>query len=193
MGSMVESQLVITAHRPNLREKTFFLLAGFILSVPISFFFETLAADYLANTISDQLVRYLLIISIAPLVEEFAKAYPLFYRHGETQRSIVTLGFLVGLGFGLTEFFTYVTALGAPVFIRLPGLAFHTASTSITAYGIAKKRPAVFYIISVFLHFLNNFSAVLGFAWFFVGIPAVSISIVLAYVLYKRTSEMMVE
>lgn len=193
MGSTVESQLVITAHKPNQREKTFFLLAGVLLSVPISFFFEALAADYLVNTIPDQLARYLLIISIAPLVEEFAKAYPLFYRHGETQRSIVTLGFLVGLGFGLTEFFTYVTALGAPILIRLLGLAFHSASTSITAYGIAKKSPAVFYIIAVSLHFLNNFSALLGLVWFFVGIPALSISIVLAYVLFKRTSDTMVE
>jgi len=30
---------------------------------------------------------------VKPFVEEFAKAYPLFYQHGETEKSIFTLGF----------------------------------------------------------------------------------------------------
>ena len=75
----------------------------------------------------------------APFIEEFTKDYPLFYRHGESERSIFTLGFLVGLGFGVSEFFVYVLALGVLILIKVPGIFFHAASTSISAYGIAKK------------------------------------------------------
>jgi len=47
----------------------------------------------------------LLIVILAPFIEELAKVFPLFYRHGETERSLVTLGLLIGLGFGVAEFF----------------------------------------------------------------------------------------
>ena len=53
---------------------------------------------------------------VAPFIEEFAKVFPLFYRHGENERSIITLGLLTGLGFGITEFLFYVFILGAPFF-----------------------------------------------------------------------------
>ena len=99
------------------------------------------------------------VVIVSPFVEEFAKAFPLLYRHGETERSIFTLGLLVGLGFGLVEFFIYVFVLNVPVVYRLGGVLFHTASTSITAYGIAKGRAASFYLVSVVLHFSNNFFA----------------------------------
>ena len=42
---------------------------------------------------------------LAPLIEEFSKTYPLFYRHGETQRSIVRLALMIGLRFGVEKFF----------------------------------------------------------------------------------------
>ena len=35
---------------------------------------------------------------LAPFIEELAKVFPLFYRHGETQRSLVTLGLLDWVG-----------------------------------------------------------------------------------------------
>jgi RsiW-degrading membrane proteinase PrsW (M82 family) len=41
----------------------------------------------------------LVIAVLAPLIEESAKAYPLFYRHGESQKSSWTMGLLVGFGF----------------------------------------------------------------------------------------------
>ena len=80
-------------------------------------------------------------VIFAPFVEEFAKVFPLIYRHGETERSLLDLGILVGLGFGVTEFALYVFTLGAPVLSRVPGVIFHASSTGITAYGIAKKKP----------------------------------------------------
>lgn len=98
----------------------------------------------------------------APFVEELAKVFPLFYRHGETERSLVTLGVLIGLGFGISEFFLYVVLLDVPPIFRIPGVIFHASSAAITAYGIAKKNPLPYYLISVSLHAINNFFAVVN-------------------------------
>ena len=153
-----QDNLIIKPHRPNLKEKLFFLLSGIIVSIPITLLFGTFTNNFL-GAFHFVFAGLISIVIFTPFIEEFAKAYPLFYRHGETERSIFILGFLVGLGFGITEFILYVFILQVPVFVRLPGIFFHAASTSIVAYGIAKKQPARFYLIAVGLHFLNNFSA----------------------------------
>ena len=133
----------------------FFFLCGVIISVPLTLFIYQYTDTLLIglNTFTVALVSRAF---FAPFIEEFAKAYPLFYRHGETQRSIFDLAILVGLGFGIVELSTYVS-LGVPIIYRLPGLFFHPASTAITAYGIAIKNPISFYLIAVFFHFANNF------------------------------------
>ncbi len=102
---------------------------------------------------------FLSIVVLAPFIEELAKVFPLFYRHGETERSIVTLGLLIGLGFGIAELVLYVFFLGAPLIDRFPGVIFHASSASITAYGVAKKNPLPYYLIAVMLHLTNNFFA----------------------------------
>lgn len=99
-------------------------------------------------------------VLVAPLVEEFAKVLPIFYRHGETEKSLVTMGVLIGLGFGICEMIIYVVVQGVPLIDRIPGVIFHASSASITAYGIAKKNPLPYYLTSVTLHFTNNFFAV---------------------------------
>ena len=73
-------------------------------------------------------------VIFAPFIEEFAKVFPLYYRHGETERSIMNLAVLTGLEFGVTEFVLYVFTLGVPFISRIPGLIFHASSTGITAY-----------------------------------------------------------
>jgi len=128
-----------------------------------------------------------------PAHRGICKAYPLFYRNGETERSIFTLGFLTGLGFGISEFFVYVFAQGVPIPIRLPGLIFHAASTSIVAYGIGTKQPIRFYLVAVVLHFVNNFTALFGALWLVGGLGAVLLAYLLAWYLYKRTSERFIE
>ena len=151
-------RVVIQIHRPRLVERIFFLASGMIVSVPLTLFIESFT-NYLCvmlPPISSQLCS---VVIIAPLVEEFAKAYPLLYRHGETGRSIFTLGFLTGLGFGVTEFMIYTIILQVPILFRLPGLFFHAASTSIVAYGIATKRPFSFYLLAVVLHLSANLFA----------------------------------
>jgi len=194
MAPSPDEHRIITLHRPDLQEKLFFFISGVIISVPLTLYI---------GSFTDQLCRvspislfYATICTTAiftPLIEEFAKAYPLFYRHGETERSIFVLGFLVGLGFGISEFIVYVLALGVPIPVRLPGLFFHAASTSITAYGIATKRALGFYLIAVILHFSNNFSALFGPVWFIGGIGAVALAYFLSWYLYRKSSERFIE
>lgn len=137
--------------------------------------------------------RLFTIAIFTPFVEEFSKAYPLFYRHDETERSIFTLGLFVGLGFGISEFFIYVILLDVPIVLRLPGIFFHIASTTITAYGIAKKKPVRFYLISVLLHSLSNFSA-LYFSFSFINqLAIVIIACSISGYLYSQTSEEVID
>jgi len=151
-------EVVVPVHRPSLKEKLFFVLSGMVSSVPLTLFVNQFV-DSLLGSLSLFYAVLLSAVVLSPFIEEFAKAFPLLYRHGETERSIFTLGFLVGVGFGLAEFFLYVFVLGVPFVYRLGGIVFHAASTSITAYGIATRRAALFYLISVVLHFSNNFFA----------------------------------
>jgi len=182
--------MVTTPHRPRLREKLFFLISGVIMSIPFTLLVENLSGYFLSIRLSEFYATMLSAAILAPLIEEFAKAYPLFYRHGETEKSIFTLGFLVGLGFGLAEFLLYIFVYAAPVLIRLPAILFHATNTSITAYGIAKRRTVWFYLVAAFLHFMNNFSAQFGLFWFIGGVAAIAASYFLSWRLYRRTSEL---
>ncbi len=158
-----ESEVVISVHRPPLKEKLFFLLSGMVSSVPLTLFVDQFASSFLGSLSTFDSVLVSAVI-FSPFIEEFAKAFPLLYRHGETERSIFILGALVGLGFGFIEFLLYVFVLGVPVISRLGGIVFHAASTSIIAYGIATRQAAFFYLVAVALHFSNNMVAFV-FSW----------------------------
>jgi RsiW-degrading membrane proteinase PrsW (M82 family) len=182
---------IIKLHRPGLGEKLFFLISGAIMSVPFTILAESLADNIVAAGISEVFFAQVLSIAIiAPFVEEFAKVYPLFYRHGETERSIFILGFLVGLGFGIVEFLLYIFVYGADIIPRLLPLIFHATNASIVAYGIATGRTAQFYLIAVFLHFANNISALEGTLWSLGVIAANAASYSFSWYLYYRTSDM---
>ncbi|MBN1244327.1 PrsW family intramembrane metalloprotease [Candidatus Bathyarchaeota archaeon] len=155
---MQKAEVVIKLHKPDASEMVFFFLCGVIISVPLTLFIYQYT-DSLLIGLNPFTIALVSRAFFAPFIEEFAKAYPLFYRHGETQRSIFNLALLVGFGFGLVELLTYVSVLGTPIIYRLPGLFFHPASTAVTAYGIATKQPVPFYLIAVFLHFANNYLA----------------------------------
>ncbi len=195
-----DNQIVIPIHRPAFKEKLFFFISGIVTSVPLTLFFSQFA-DSLIGSLYYEFALLLSAVIFAPVIEEFAKAFPLLYRHGETERSIFILGFLVGLGFGIFEFLTYVLVLGVPFFFRLPAVAFHAASTSITAYGIATKRPIFFYLIAVALHFSNNLIAFIRYSvdsvaliepWS-IGAYAVAVTTYfLSWHLYDKTREKIV-
>jgi len=188
---MKKDEVVIKLHKPSINELLFFLLSGAIMSVPLTLFIDQYASILLTG-LSDFYATLIAVAVFAPLVEEFSKAFPLFYRHGETQKSIFSLAVCVGLGFGIFEFLTYVFVLGASPFDRLPGLIFHPASTSITAYGIATRRPFPFYLVAVSLHFANNALAVLA-PEFSASAIIVAIAVLISWQLYGKTKEKFID
>jgi RsiW-degrading membrane proteinase PrsW (M82 family) len=182
MGEKHPPQCVIPIHKPSIRELAFFFASGILLSIPFAAFFESLIPSIVSTAI--------LVVVLAPLIEELAKVYPLFYRHGETERSLVNLGLLIGLGFGVAEFFEYVVLIDVPFYIRLPGIIFHASTAVITAYGIVRKNPLPYYLLAVFLHMANNFFSVesaitLGYAAELLVLVA---TYLLAWRFYHRTS-----
>ncbi len=188
---MEKDEVTIKLHKPDTKEMIFFFISGVIMSVPLTLFIYQYV-DLLLVGLDTFIVALIATGVFAPLIEEFSKAYPLFYRHGETQRSIFKLALLVGLGFGIIELITYVFIIGTPLIYRLPGLLFHPASTSITAYGIATKRPFLFYVAAVGLHFFNNFLILVTpfpvAGSFFI----VAITVLASWQLYGKTKEKIV-
>ncbi len=188
MSEVLENHIVIKLHRPSIYEKLFFLTSGIIISVPFTFFLETLADQYFLYIPKFYFTIFTVAI-LAPLIEEFAKAYPLFFRHGETERSILILGLLVGLGFGLSEFFVYIFVYGAPIYSRISGIIFHASNTSIVAYGVAKRRILLFYFISVFFHSIINLSILIGNFYLVIGFICTLLSYFLLFYFFARTKE----
>jgi RsiW-degrading membrane proteinase PrsW (M82 family) len=173
---------VIPLHKPKRREYLFFLISGIAISFPFALFFEQLSS-FVPVVLS--------IVILAPIIEELAKVFPLFYRHGETERSIVNIGILLGIGFGITELIEYVVLLNVPLIVRIPGVIFHASSAAITAYGIAKKNPLPYYLIAVMLHLANNFFAEVPFLSFgiFAQLIILIVTYLLAYRFYRQTSQ----
>jgi len=161
-----------------------------IVSIPLSAFIYTFS-DYILPWLPAASAGLVFTVLIAPFVEEFSKAYPLFFRHAETERSIFTLGFLVGFGFGLVEFVEYVIFFNAPVLLRLPGIFFHASSTSIIAFGIGRKRDFPFYLLAVVLHLSNNFFAApqLWPLYVLCGPVVIGLTYYLSWFFYGRTRE----
>jgi len=188
----IKESTIIHAHKPDIFELLFFFFSGVIISIPVTIFFEEFGDQFcfLLPSFPAQLCSVAL---LAPFIEEFSKAYPLFYRHGETQRSIFSLGLLTGFGFGITEFFLYIFVYNAPFLIRIPGVLFHAASASIVAYGIATKKPLIFYLVAVFLHFSYNFFTVLGNVWYIIDTFILILTYLLSFGLYMRTTEKIIE
>lgn len=184
-----EQKAVIHVHRPDIKEKLFFFLSGVLVSVPFTLFFSGFT-DTLCITLPYLFAQVCSVVIFAPFIEEFAKVFPLFYRHGETERSIMTLAILIGLGFGVTELILYVFTLDATLISRLPGVIFHASSAGITSYGIAKKKPMPYYLIAVTLHLGNNLFALLGTDLSIIpGLAILVIAYLLAWRLYRQTSE----
>lgn len=186
-----KKKTILSIHKPDLKEKIFFLLAGLFVSVPFTVFFSNFS-NSLCAFLSVFVAQICSIALFAPFIEEFAKVFPLFYRHGENERSLMTLGILTGLGFGITEFLLYVFVLQAPIIARFPGVVFHAASTGITAYGIIKKKPYRYYLFSVFLHLINNLVAILIIyipSLFIISVLNLVLTFYFSWIFYNKTSD----
>ena len=186
---MEPAECIIPIHRPRTSEMLFFFLCGVITSIPLTVLVASLA-DPLLGGLNHFAATLISTAIFAPFIEEFSKVFPLYYRHGETQRSILNLAIMVGLGFAIVELFTYVFVTGTPWYFRIPGLFFHPSSTAIAAYGIASKKPLPFYGLAVALHFSNNFLAVTDpLAPLSISVLIVALTVWIAWTLYRRTKE----
>jgi RsiW-degrading membrane proteinase PrsW (M82 family) len=184
-------ECVIPIHRPKPAEMAFFFSCGIIMSVSITLVVVSLLNPLI--TIFNPLIASVISTAIfAPFIEEFSKVFPLYYRHGETQRSILNLAIMVGVGFAIIEMLEYVFLFGTPVFLRIPGLFFHPSSTAIAAYGIATKKPVPFYLLAVSLHFGANFLAIVNPLPISGSILVVGLTVFLAYRFYGRAKEKMI-
>jgi RsiW-degrading membrane proteinase PrsW (M82 family) len=166
--------------REGTKERAFFFLSGIVVGVPVALFFESISSLYFTSLGVATI--------IAPLIEEFAKADPLFFRYEKPAKSLMRLGLLSGLGFGLAEFVVYVN-LGVPFLLRIPAIGFHAAGTAIIGYGIFRHKAVQYYFISVVLHFVNNFFAALGPLWLLGGIGATLASYYLAWRFYREAAK----
>lgn len=190
MVEKTDQKIIIKPHKLGWKERIFFLISGIVVSIPITLFLSAFGHsfyDFLPVFYS----QVISVVLLAPFIEEFSKAYPLFYRYSLTERSLFTLGLLVGLGFGITEFFIYVFIYNVPFYIRLPGLFFHAASTSLVAYGIARNKAIQFYMLAVSLHLGANLAAI-----FDQIIPVVVITFFtyfLSWITYLKTTERYLE
>jgi len=193
MAAIRDYETIITIHRPDLKEKLFFFISGMVMSIPFAVYAETLTKQ-LCYVMPLLYARLCATALLTPFIEELAKAYPLFYRHGETERSILTLGFLGGLGYGITELLIHVLQLGATIDIaRLTLIFLHAANTSIIAYGIAKNRPFLLYLVAVALHSINNIAAIFGLLWLVSGYPLLLVTFLIEWYLYRRTSDIFIK
>lgn len=172
-----------SVHMPGLKEELFFFFSGIVTSVPLTFF-VMFFTDSLCVPFPLFIAQICSVVCFTPFVEEFAKAYPLFYRHGESVRSMFVLGFLVGLGFGVAEFLLYVFVYNVPWFVRVHAVFFHACSTSIVAYGIRIGRAGWFYLLAVMLHLAINFAATTSLWLATAG--ALVVTYFLTWYLYKQ-------
>jgi RsiW-degrading membrane proteinase PrsW (M82 family) len=187
---MKRLECTIPIHKPRIGEYLFFLLSGAITSIPLTMFINV-GGDYLLTGLSSTDAYLISLVLFAPFIEEFSKVFPLFYRHGETQRSILNLALCAGLGFAIVEFLEYVFILGVSPVYRLPGLLFHPASASIAAYGIATKKPIPYYFLAVLLHFANNFLA--ATSPIVPSVVILAITVFISWSLYNKTKEKFID
>jgi len=189
---LTEQKVIAPPHKPDLKEKIFFFISGLIVSVPMTLFLSDLT-NGLCVYIPLFYAQLCATIIVAPLIEEFSKVFPLFYRHGETEKSIFILGLFIGSGFGFAEYLIYVLALNASVIGRIPLIILHAATASISAYGVAKKKPAPFLALAMALHLGNNlFATALSDFWAVGGLIIFTTTYLSAYFLYRRTTNKIV-
>jgi RsiW-degrading membrane proteinase PrsW (M82 family) len=173
----------------ELGKKAFFFVSGVIISIPFTIYAKNLTNPLLFDFLKR--IFYIRLFSTAiftPIIEEFAKAYPLLHRQGDTKKSLLPLGFLVGLGFGVNELLIYVLEKGATIHSRLPVIFFHAATTTITAYGIRRNRPFLPYLIAASLHSALNLAALYHLFWLTSGYPIILTTFLIAFHLNTKKS-----
>jgi RsiW-degrading membrane proteinase PrsW (M82 family) len=76
-----EQKASISLHKPDIKEKIFFFLSGLLVSVPFTLFFSEFSSS-LCVAMPLLFAQVCSSVIFAPFIEEVAKVFPLFYRHG---------------------------------------------------------------------------------------------------------------
>ena len=163
-------------------------LFGAVVAVVIAITLEVLAAALLSLPIvreydifgkDPSAVTFLMVVVIAPFVEEFAKIFGLFRisRFIDHPRSGLVLGAAVGLGFAATENMLYEGSalLGGGVVLFLTtalirsfsSTLMHGSATSMSGYGVARSKFegrswVPYYLLAVVMHATFNLFASFG-------------------------------
>jgi hypothetical protein len=84
-------QCVIPLHKPSWKELIFFFASGLLVSIPFVAFYESLVPAAFSVA--------LLIVILAPFIEELAKVFPLFYRQRRNRAVTCDAGAFNRVGF----------------------------------------------------------------------------------------------
>lgn len=182
----MEKQEDLEKHVPNLKERIYFFALGPLLAIPLSIFYQNFLDTYLTKFFSETLVFSVIVVIVAPLIEELLKAVPLLYRHIEVKKSIMNLAIYLGVGFGLSELILYVVNYNVPLRSRIPSLIFHPVSAIIIAYGINKGQTLKFFLVSLFFHSGSNYIKLVQPAWTLGWLILNIIAVILAVRLYNE-------
>jgi RsiW-degrading membrane proteinase PrsW (M82 family) len=136
-------------------------LGGAIIAIVVAIVLEVAASELLLSTIAREyelftrnpnLITFMAIIVLAPIIEEFAKVMVVrrFSRHIWRPRNGLVFGAACGLGFAASENFLYEgTALFQEGFYAFLAVALvrsfssalmHASATSISGYGVAREK-----------------------------------------------------
>lgn len=163
-------------------------LGGAVIAVIMATALEIAANEFLVSTIAREYeffsrdpttVTFLVIIILAPLIEEFACVMVVrrFSRYIWRPRNGLVFGAAVGLGFAATENFLYEgTALFVEGFAAFLALAvvrsfssalMHASATSISGYGVARAKSYgehwwPYFLAAVAMHASFNLFASFG-------------------------------
>ncbi len=190
---MSKETAIIHIHRPSQLEITSFFVQGLIMSIPMAIYFEEYFNGHLAQIAPWLPVPEVMALLLAPFIEEFAKVFPLFERHGETAKTIVFLGFITGLGFGFAEFFIYVFQYGEPVGARILQIFDHASYALISSYGLVVRRFLPFFFLAVGFHASFNLLVEQGNFLVVAAVASAGVAILLAWSLFNRAQENLVD
>jgi RsiW-degrading membrane proteinase PrsW (M82 family) len=163
-------------------------LGGAVIAVIAATVLEIAAAGILNSAVvreydilvrNPNLITFIIIIGIAPIIEEFVKVMVVlrFSRYIWRPRNGLVFGAACGLGFAATENFLYEgTALftsGFAAFLSLAvirsisSLLMHASATSISGYGVARAKSYgdhwwPYFIAAVVMHSTFNMFASFG-------------------------------
>lgn len=102
--------------------------------------------------------KTIFVITAAPFIEETVKFIPLKIK-ALFKSHYIRAGLMVGLGFGLLEYFIFVSDMPTDYMIylvRFPALVIHTFTGGLMGYFISKKKSLLGLVLAILTHSVEN-------------------------------------